>query len=1324
MFDPTTRSWTRYGSTMYIMGGSSILPTRPRGVLNHRLVADKARNDLYLLFGTSNTFDSSEIWRYRISEASWELFDVSELSFPYSPPTMSGFAADIISNNTIVMYGGVWPEGSSSDTWFYRPPLSCNRGQYWVGANCVPCSVGTFANTNTTACTACRPGTFASATGSFECVNCSTGFFNTISGATSCTACSATMSSLPGSTSCSCRAGFEMSGRLCNPCSSGTFKSEIGNTTCTICPANTFSSSTGSTTCITCSANSGSIPGSLNCSCLPGFEVRNGNCLPCVGGTSKTTLGNQSCTICPTNTFSPEGSTACFPCGTNSNSTANSTNCSCNAGFSPNGRTCSPCALGTFKSSSGNGTCMSCNGNTISTTLGSTSCTTCKSVFLIANANKTQCVCDAGFEPNDIGECAPCTEGSVKAEPSNATCAECPENTYSTPDARFCLACGPNSMSLAGFSSCICLAGHFPNGTQCSKCSAGTAKSAVANTTCLSCLPGNYQNATGSLSCEPCQTGFYQTLSGQASCVACPLGTFSINPAASATSTCINCPVNTYADTIGNPSRSACKPCAGNASTLGVQGANASTVCVCDIGFEGVGSLECYPCPTNMYKETAGNFLCVPCGANATTSGRTASPRCSCPSNFYGDPKISCTRCPALTYRLGTASYTTGISDCTNEATCRPGFYGDPSTDNCTACPEGTYKVNATTQLTTIADCIKCAPNSATLVPQGATLPSQCACKPGFYGNGSTQCIPCRSDTYKSEVADGDVNSCVGCFANSTTFSKKAATSIDDCLCRGSLIRNGSMTCVSCPIGGYKTGINTCAFCPAGSYFSGSDQMPCLLCQDNTYQPNIGQLQCLSCGGNATSNGTGSTTCFCPDNYFGDPRVSCTSCPPNRYRLGVTSDVTIQAMCQEPPKCPPNFYGTPGDCMRCPGLLVRYRDAFNTTTVDDCICPLIGPCVICDNNAVPVVGRDVCECEHGYHNVSGSCLPCPKGTYKPEAGNDTCTECPIDTFSTEIGATSLSTCLPCVANSRTGNLTGANSSLACLCSPGYIGFGGENCTACPMDSYKESYGNGFCFPCTSGLSTNGETASTSCSYCAVNYEGTAPDCQKCARGYEKTLIGNGACQEIPDISRSALASKLGMTDTALFIFIGMAAAFVGAVIVVFATVKRSQQYRRLAMDPQARSKLPILSGLPSLLGRGSYGPLIPAGPFVVQGAADGTTATIPISAMHSASPKTLSLGNPLVISDNSGNPTSQFSPVVVNAQQTGMTTWNYTIRPGFGTGTAGPFVTNTFNPSQSQFIPSPTFAHQQMISFINPSATIVAPTIAHNNNDNNNNNNQ
>ena len=134
--------------------------------------------------------------------------------------------------------------------------------------------------------------------------------------------------------------------------------------------------------------------------------------------------------------------------------------------------TCAPCAVGTFKTSSGSATCTGCGAGKFSAVTGSSS---------------NVCACNAGSTGADGADaCTLCATGTYKIDPGNDACENCSAGTYSTTSSAVtieaCLSCPSNSDAAEASDSpedCICNAGFSGvRGGLCTQCAVGKYRAA------------------------------------------------------------------------------------------------------------------------------------------------------------------------------------------------------------------------------------------------------------------------------------------------------------------------------------------------------------------------------------------------------------------------------------------------------------------------------------------------------------------------------------------------------------------------------------------------------------------------------------------------------------------------------------------------------------------------------------------------------------------------------------------------------------------------------------------------------------------------------
>lgn len=823
---------------------------------------------------------------------------------------------------------------------------------------------------------------------------------------------------------------------------------------------------------------------------------------------------------------------------------------SCGPGMFMSNGVCRRCSPGSV-SLAGAASCTVCQSGTFSSA-DSTACLRC-ALGSYSNAGSSTCTCLAGYGYVNDG-CVFCAAGFYKPSSGNSQCSQCPTDSRSSDDRTSCIsAASPPSSSPPPPSSPppqqdSCTVGQYRLNGMCSPCPVGTAKSVSGDSPCTACLPGQYQDSSGATACKSCVAGTFSTFVG-----------------ATSEAICQSCPLNTFSFSLGASGGGFCTACAPGSTTMGRTGANSNLHCVCSFGFGGSGGSNCIACAVNYYKNTEGNTNCLPCGTNAVTNGLTGSSFCYCPRNFYGDPKVQCTACPLNSFQNGLLSYATDSSVCLEAKSCVAGTYGNPSL-GCQPCPSNTYRSGISYATTTINDCISCPIGTTTNNQLGATSVSQCLCSAGFYGTGSSSCTPCPTNTYKSSAGNGGIGVCLPCTANSNTKGLQGATNSDACVCNAGYSGYGMTSCTACSPGSYKSFIGNgfCRACPVGTFQSATGQISCSSCPGSTFQPSEGSSACLQCGTNAIVD-IAKTTCSCPENTFGDPVESCTPCPVNFRRPGVTSDITMFYNCFEAPKCYAGYYGIPGNCKQCPLNTYRSGISYLATELSDCIlcAPNAGT-----NGRYGATSTTDCICDSGYFGSGwDSCTACPANTFRSFSNTLTCTECPsgtttsgmvgarsidsclcgigyfgvgpttcrlcpVNTYKASVGFTS--SCTSCPVNSVTNGLIGASNLESCVCASGYYRNGGGSCEACPSNTYKPNAGNAnACTPCPLFSTTLRKTSAVKATECVCN-EGYSFFGSKCVPTCPADSIltkNDTTCQCLPGYYSNGTACSLCPLNT-------------------------------------------------------------------------------------------------------------------------------------------------------------------------------------------------
>lgn len=988
----------------------------------------------------------------------------------------------------------------------------CPRGTYQNATGqtlCIGCPADSFSNRGSTsiqgcicdagyagrsgACSPCLGGTYKASNGSGACVLCPQNTWSNLTAVTECLACPPQSVSLRGAEDihrCVCDRGYSgPDGGPCKACDLGKYKAENGSVPCLDCAEGFFSNATGSSTCLPCPANSDSEPGTPTCRCMSGYTGPDGAaCTACGIGEYKQELGSASCSDCRPGTFQDAlGSKECRSCSANSSSTAGSSICVCNVGFSgPDGGNCSSCLPGKYKSLNGSSVCIDCARGTFSSQQGQSQCDACPADSN-SQAGRAACVCDAGFS-GSFESCVACGLGTYKAINGSSDCVECARGTYLDQEAgTTCASCPSNSTALVGspaVQSCICTPGFTgPDGGPCTACNLGTYKADNGSLSCVDCARGTYLDSTGATVCRSCPSDSYSDLattsidgctcnagySGQdgGPCVACSPGTFKASPGSEA---CSPCEAGTFMNASGATECSQCP-----ANTFSKTGRKQVQDCVCNMGYTGPdggsclacalgkfktinGSATCTLCPGGTYLNLTGGTSCRTCPPDSSSiPGRAAIEECSCNPGFTNGDSF-CRAC-----QPGTFKPTNGSALCSQ---CAVGtFQNSSGATYCSTCP---LRSTAPRGSPDIGDCI-CDPGSTGI----AGGPCE-QCSIGTYKalNGSASCVHCPADTYMAELG---ASRCLACPANS--ISNLGSDDIARCVCHAGYTGPNGGPCDPCGLGQYKS-------------VNGSGG--CMLCGVATYQNATGSSTCRSCTPFSSSlTGQQSPTgCLCIAGHTGSDGGPCSACAAGEYKAQNGSD----------------------SCLLCRGGTYSNESAAST-------------CTSCTAQSFSAVGSDTieaCRCDVGYEGRDGGpCSACLLGRYKPTNGSDACQRCPSATYQPGRAGTVCASCPP-----LTDSQLGARRLMDCLCIPGHSGPDGGNCTACGVGTYKPGNGSVACTQCEAGKFQNmtGQTSCISCSrdsdslpgmsfcLCNAGFTGDAsPVCDACEKGAYKAVNGTSAC---------------------------------------------------------------------------------------------------------------------------------------------------------------------------------------------------------------------
>ncbi|MEZ4266202.1 MAG: EGF domain-containing protein [Myxococcota bacterium] len=471
-----------------------------------------------------------------------------------------------------------------------------------------------------------------------------------------------------------------------------------------------------------------------------------------------------------------------------------------------------------------------------------------------------------------------------------------------------------------------------------------------------------------------------------------------------------------------------------------------------------------------------GSHTCAP---DATCENTVGGFECTCEAGFYGDGE-TCTPCAAVAHCVG-AVVCTGADDA-----------------NCDACEAG-YAVPA------CADVDECASGEHTCDANAACANTDggydCACQPGFFGDGATctACAPVAHCASGLTCTDGADSACLECAPG---YGGPGCDDIDECAlasppcdplatCTNS---DGGFDC-ACMAGSYGDGL-ACQICTPVNHCDGAvvcstaDDSSCDSCEPGYAAPTCADIdECASgahtCDANAAcANTAGGFDCTCLPGFFGDG-AACTACAPVPHCAGAVACAgPADSVC---PACEPGFDG--------PGC----------DDVDECALatPPCDAIATCTNT----VGGFDCACQAGSFGDGLSCQLCTviaecAGQLHCSAADDsTCDECnpgyapplcaDIDECAAEPG--------PCDPAAVCANTPGA---FGCACAAGFYG-DGFTCQACAPVA-----------DCAGAVTCTGPD-DAACTACEPGYAGPAcADVDECDDG-SHTCAADAACTNSP-----------------------------------------------------------------------------------------------------------------------------------------------------------------------------------------------------------------
>lgn len=648
-------------------------------------------------------------------------------------------------------------------------------------------------------------------------------------------------------------------------------------------------------------------------------------CQACEAGSFLLTFnGTSKCTLCPEHSTTGEFTNA-----------SQATDCFCEKGYTNITNRCIPCAIGFYKSTTGNYSCLSCEYDRSTIANGSTSIESCLCV-----EGKYQEV--SGITTST---CKLCESGTYKDIISNSQCSQCDQNAYSIEGSEDVTACRCN----AGFSG--------EPGSQC-----------------VACERGKYRGE----------------LDEQYICHNCPVNTYNVLDTSTSATNCKSCPVNTTTEGASGahaPIQCTCDP--GFEKRIQQTPEGSSWTCQeCSAGSyqPETNSSSCVLCFPGQFSEAVASAQdqCIECedGSYNTEYGASTCNECDAGTwqnlTVFDVKSIPCSVCPVNSTSFITASTT--IKNCT----CDPGFVLALNPYRCDACPAGSYCPESglsfacasnTWSATGATSCTSCGPFSRGVLPTHMTSPRQCQCIPGYEGTGDSDCSACEVGKYQSEdytytgstsrnhsiavlcelcpldTYQDNINStaCMYCPANSSAPSGSDA--INDCICDArfyGFIDNTYDECTLCPVNTYceggqeyphdcrtfsssligQTSESDCVCDPR--YYSEQAYTKCNVCPEDHFCP--GGLQKTPCPGNSSSvrGAMSNDACLCMSAMWRGCIVNNNDTLVDKFGLPCEIDYTEPCY-----PCPPDTICYNETVLHCP---THSRSPRASSLTEDCVC--------------------------------------------------------------------------------------------------------------------------------------------------------------------------------------------------------------------------------------------------------------------------------------------------------------------------------------------------------------------------------------------------
>ena len=275
--------------------------------------------------------------------------------------------------------------------------------------------------------------------------------------------------------------------------------------------------------------------------------------------------------------------------------------------------------------------------------------------------------------------------------------------------------------------------------------------------------------------------------------------------------------------------------------------------------------------------------------------------------------------------------------------------------------------------------------------------------------------------------------------------------------------------------------LSSCQNCPAGFHNSRTNLNECLRCNPGKFQPASGGVTCSNCPEGRTQPNQNATECFVCATYISYDYRCVETCPNGSWPSVNTCDYCEEGSYSE---------GNSRECLKCP--LGEYKEGASPN-----------PCATCPTGWESIDSRNACQqCGTGEGISEGTCKTCVAGKFSPN--NQTCLPCSKGKYQAEQGQNACRDCLP-------GQFSEVSGQQGCVdCAAGFYSTGGAlECIQCALGNGTSSQGQSSCQTCEGA-----ETVQGICTKCVAGRFLTDKRCEDCPRGFI-SATGATECTNCP-----------------------------------------------------------------------------------------------------------------------------------------------------------------------------------------------------------------